>query len=305
MMQPSATRDPFFCAPSVRSARSAQTFSTDDEGAAWLQRIGKVPLLDSESEVALARRARSGCERCRQRLIEANLRLVVSIAKRFTGRGLAFSDLISEGNVGLIRAASKFDPEKGFRFSTYATWWIRQAITRAMADQSRTIRVPVHAGEAVSRMVREVARLQQDLGRDPTTTEIARHLGTTPERVTELFRWVAEPASLDAPLGEYEDLNLSETLADAESAGPESHAYRALLRERLVESLRTLGEREREIISLRFGLADGRPYTLEEIAARLHVTRERVRQIEERGLRKLKSPGRAEPLRRFLDVAAA
>ena len=273
----------------------------DDSVRMWLRRIGQTPLLNPEQEIYLARHAANGCETCKRVLIESNLRLVVSIAKKYVGRGLSMQDLIQEGNMGLIRAVEKFDPERGFRFSTYATWWIRQAICRAISDHGRTIRVPVHTLEAVNRMMKTSQALQQSLGRDPTVQELATALGVTPEKIQDFFRAVAEPLSLETPVGESEDASLSEFLEDRVELNPAEAAMRTLIRRRLNEILDCLTEREREVIYMRYGLTDGRPHTLEEVARAFAVTRERIRQIEQKGLKKLKHPSRAQSLQELFE----
>jgi RNA polymerase primary sigma factor len=277
----------------------AETYAVDDSVRTWLKRIGKIPLLSADQELALARHAVGGCEECKLTLIEANLRLVVSIAKRFVNRGLSFQDLIQEGNMGLIRAVEKFDPERGFRFSTYATWWVRQAISRAISDHGRTIRVPVHAQEALSRMMRISGVIQQELGRDATYVELGEALNMSPDRVQEVLRALSEPLSLETPVGEGEEASLGEFLVDSKDS-PAEIALQAYIRRKIDEVLGTLTPRERKVIVLRFGLLDGRPHTLEEVAQRLQVTRERIRQIEQKSLKKLKDPTRARTLRDLL-----
>jgi RNA polymerase primary sigma factor len=272
----------------------------DDSVRTWLRRIGRIPLLIPEQEVALARHMSEGCVRCKQMLIEANLRLVVSIAKRFMNRGLSMQDLIQEGNMGLIRAVEKFDPDRGFRFSTYATWWIRQAISRAISDHGRTIRVPVHTLEAVNRVCRTAGQLQQKLGREATTAEIAQALNLSPEKVEDFMRAIIEPLSLEAPVGDSEDSHLGEFVVDRSIETPAELASRAMLRKRIDDVLDTLAEREREVIEMRYGLLDGQPHTLEEVARAFQVTRERIRQIEQNSLKKLKQPGRSQPLRELM-----
>lgn len=283
----------------AEEAFSADSPGLDDSVRCWLRKIGTIPLLGAEQEVALSRCAQTGCDACKRTMVEANLRLVVSIAKRFLGRGLSMQDLIQEGNVGLIRAVEKFDPARGYRFSTYATWWIRQAISRAVSDQGRTIRVPIHTLEAVNRLARCASSLQQQLGREATDVEIATTLGLTIEKVGELRRAVSEPVSLESRIGESEDSEFGEFLEDQRNETAEASANRSYVRNRINDILDTLTERERGVILLRFGLADGRAYTLEEVATAFQVTRERVRQIEQSSLKKLKHPSRA---RRLLEV---
>ena len=271
----------------------------EDSVRMWLKRIGRISLLTPEQEVELARHAEAGCAKCKRAMIEANLRLVVSIAKRYLGRGLSMQDLIQEGNMGLIRAVEKFNYRKGYRFSTYATWWIRQAITRAISDHGRTIRVPVHTLEAVNRLVKCAGLLQQQLGREATEIEIGQALGISPEKVRDFLRAVAEPLSLETPVGDNEDAALGEFLEERGRETPQDAAARAFLRRRIADILDTLSEREREVILLRFGLNGGRAHTLEEVARCFQVTRERIRQIEQKSLKKLKHPSRA---RRLLEV---
>ncbi|CAN5629449.1 N/A [soil metagenome] len=270
-----------------------------------MHRIGRIPLLTAGEEIQLARHAREGCEDCKQTLIEANLRLVVSIAKRFIGRGLSLQDLIQEGNMGLIRAVEKYDPDRGFRFSTYATWWIRQSISRAICDFGRTIRIPVHTLESLNRVVKMVGQLQQELGREATVGEIAEYIGTTTERVEEYFRALQEPLSLDTPYGEDDGASLSEFVMDRGSENANELAHKSLLRQHVQGMLDCLCDREREVIAMRFGLIDGQPHTLEEVARRFQVTRERIRQIEQKSLKKLKHPSRSDGLRQLIDVAVA
>lgn len=277
----------------------SETYAVDDSVRTWLKRIGRIPLLSADQELALARHAVCGCQECKLTLIEANLRLVVSIAKRFVNRGLSFQDLIQEGNMGLIRAVEKFDPERGFRFSTYATWWVRQAISRSISDHGRTIRVPVHAQEALSRMMRVSGLIQQELGREATYIELGEALNMSPERVQEVLRALSEPLSLETPVGEGEEASLGEFLIDMKDS-PVEIALQAYVRRKIDEVLGTLTPRERKVIVLRFGLLDGRPHTLEEVAQRLQVTRERIRQIEQKSLKKLKDPTRARTLRDLL-----
>jgi len=272
----------------------------DDSVRMWLRKIGRIPLLTPDQEVGLARHSRLGCSDCKQALIEANLRLVVSIAKRFVGRGLSMQDLIQEGNMGLIRAVEKFDPDRGFRFSTYATWWVRQAISRAISDHGRTIRVPVHTLEAVNRMMKTTNQLQQELGREVSAAEVGRHLNITAEKVEDYQRAIAEPLSLDTPVGESEDAALGEFVVDRTGETPMDAAARMMMRSKIEDILHTLADREREVIALRYGLTDGQPHTLEEVARCFQVTRERIRQIEQKALKKLKHPSRATPLRELM-----
>jgi len=267
----------------------------------YLREIGKIPLLKPEEEVELAKRVEAGDPVGKAKLVEANLRLVVSIAKKYIGRGMLFLDLIQEGNLGLIRAVEKFDYRKGFKFSTYATWWIRQAITRAIADQARTIRIPVHMVETINKLIRISRQLVQRLGREPTAEEIAREMGIASDRVEEIQRIAQEPVSLETPIGEEEDSQLGDFLEDKELQSPEDAAAVQLLREQLEDMLEDLTEREMEVLRLRFGLEDGHPYTLEEVGRRFGVTRERIRQIEAKALRKLRHPSRSKKLRDFLE----
>ena len=267
----------------------------------YLREIGKVPLLEPAQEVELAKRVEAGEEEAKQQIIDANLRLVVSIAKKYIGRGMLFLDLIQEGNLGLIRAVEKFDYRKGFKFSTYATWWIRQAITRAIADQARTIRVPVHMVETINKMVRVSRQLVQKLGREPTDEEIAAEMEIEPSKVEEIRRIAQLPVSLETPIGEEEDSQLGDFIEDRDLPSPEEAAASHLLHEQIDEMLEALSAREREVLQYRFGLEDGRSYTLEEVGKRFGVTRERIRQIEAKALRKLRHPSRSKKLRDFLD----
>ncbi|NLM71593.1 MAG: RNA polymerase sigma factor RpoD [Synergistaceae bacterium] len=267
----------------------------------YLREIGKVPLLDAAEEVALAKLVEAGDETAKKKIVDANLRLVVSIAKKYIGRGMLFLDLIQEGNLGLIRAVEKFDYRKGFKFSTYATWWIRQAITRAIADQARTIRVPVHMVETINKMVRISRQLVQRLGREPTDEEIAAEMGIEPLKVEEIRRIAQLPVSLETPIGEEEDSQLGDFIEDREMPSPEEAAAGHLLHEQIEEMLSALSEREREVLHYRFGLEDGHSYTLEEVGRRFGVTRERIRQIEAKALRKLRHPSRGKKLKDFLD----
>ena len=275
--------------------------SIEDPVRMYLKEIGKVPLLSAEEEVELARRMADGDEDAKKRLAEANLRLVVSIAKRYVGRGMLFLDLIQEGNLGLIKAVEKFDYHKGFKFSTYATWWIRQAITRAIADQARTIRIPVHMVETINKLIRVSRQLLQELGREPTPEEIAEELDMPVERVREILKISQEPVSLETPIGEEEDSHLGDFIQDDNVPVPSDAAAFTLLKEQLVEVLGTLTEREQKVLRLRFGLDDGRARTLEEVGKEFNVTRERIRQIEAKALRKLRHPSRSRKLKDYLD----
>lgn len=267
----------------------------------YLKEIGKIPLLSTEEEIELAKRMEKGDEEARKKLAEANLRLVVSIAKRYAGRGMQFLDLIQEGNLGLIKAVEKFDYRKGYKFSTYATWWIRQAITRAIADQARTIRIPVHMVETINRLIRTSRQMVQELGREPTPEELAKRLDMPAERVREIKKISQDPVSLETPIGEEEDSHLGDFIQDDNVMVPADQATFTLLHEQLMESLETLTEREQQVLRLRFGLDDGRPRTLEEVGRVFHVTRERIRQIEAKALRKLRHPSRSKKLKDYLD----
>jgi RNA polymerase primary sigma factor len=267
----------------------------------YLREIGKVPLLSPDEEIELAKRVEAGDPIAKKKIVDANLRLVVSIAKKYIGRGMLFLDLIQEGNLGLIRAVEKFDYRKGFKFSTYATWWIRQAITRAIADQARTIRVPVHMVETINKMVRISRQLVQRLGREPTDDEIAKEMAIEEGKVEEIRRIAQLPVSLETPIGEEEDSQLGDFIEDRDLPSPEESAAGHLLREQIEEMLEALSEREKEVLHYRFGLEDGRSYTLEEVGKRFGVTRERIRQIEAKALRKLRHPSRSKKLRDFLD----
>ena len=280
---------------------SAEGVALDDPVKAYLKEIGQVPLLSAEEEQMLARAARAGDADARRRLSEANLRLVVSVAKRYAGRGLPFLDLIQEGNLGLMKAAEKFEPDRGFKFSTYATWWIRQSITRAIADQGRTIRIPVHLVEHINRVRKTAGELLRKNGREPTAEEIAVRLEMEPDRVRELLQLAQEPVSLEAPVGEEEDAHLEDFIQDEDAGVPVDEAGRQLLRRELLHVLKSLTPREERVITLRFGLEDGRSRTLEELGREFNVTRERVRQIEAKALRKLRHPSRAKRLRDYLD----
>lgn len=275
--------------------------SLEDPVRMYLKEIGKIPLLGMEDEVELAKKMELGDPEARKRLAESNLRLVVSIAKRYVGRGMQFLDLIQEGNLGLIKAVEKFDYTKGYKFSTYATWWIRQAITRAIADQARTIRIPVHMVETINRLVRTSRQLLQELGREPTTEEIAARLALPVERVSEIMKMSQEPVSLETPIGEEEDSHLGDFIQDDNVLVPQDAAAFTLLHEQLMEVLLTLTEREQKVLRLRFGLDDGRPRTLEEVGKQFNVTRERIRQIEAKALRKLRHPSRSKKLKDYLD----
>ena len=278
----------------------ADSFSTDDPVRMYLKEIGKVPLLSPEEELELATRMSQGDEEARHRMTEANLRLVVSIAKRYVGRGMLFLDLIQEGNLGLIKAVEKFDHTKGYKFSTYATWWIRQAITRAIADQARTIRIPVHMVETINKTIRVSRQLLQELGHDPSAEEIARELDMPVEKVRDILKISQEPVSLETPIGEEEDSHLGDFIPDEDASEPSEAASFSLLREQLEEVLDTLTPREKKVLELRFGIVDGRTRTLEEVGKEFNVTRERIRQIEAKALRKLRHPSRSKKLRDFL-----
>jgi len=267
----------------------------------YLKEIGRVDLLSAEDEIALATRIEDGDEEAKRRLAEANLRLVVSIAKRYVGRGMLFLDLIQEGNMGLIKAVEKFDYRKGFKFSTYATWWIRQAITRAIADQARTIRIPVHMVETINKLIRVQRQLLQDLGREPLPEEIGKEMELSPEKVRDILKIAQEPVSLETPIGEEDDSHLGDFIEDQEAVSPSDHAAYELLKEQLEDVLDTLTDREENVLRLRFGLDDGRTRTLEEVGKVFGVTRERIRQIEAKALRKLRHPSRSKRLKDFLD----
>ena len=277
------------------------TFSTDDPVRMYLKEIGKVPLLTPEEEQELARRMADGDEEAKRRMAEANLRLVVSIAKRYVGRGMLFLDLIQEGNLGLIKAVDKFDYTKGYKFSTYATWWIRQAITRAIADQARTIRIPVHMVETINKVIRVSRQLLQELGHDPSAEEIAEEMGMPVDKVRDILKIAQEPVSLETPIGEEEDSHLGDFIPDEDASEPSEAASFSLLREQLMTVLDTLTPREKKVLELRFGIVDGRTRTLEEVGKEFNVTRERIRQIEAKALRKLRHPSRSKKLRDFLD----
>lgn len=275
--------------------------STDDPVRMYLKEIGKIPLLSAEEEIELAKRMEAGDETAKSRLAESNLRLVVSIAKRYTGRGMQFLDLIQEGNLGLIKAVEKFDYKKGYKFSTYATWWIRQAITRAIADQARTIRIPVHMVETINRTVRTSRQLTQKLGREPKAAEIAEVMHMPVSRVEEILKISMDPISLETPVGEEDDTHLGDFIKDDRTKVPADAAAYTLLQEQLNEVMETLTDREKKVLSLRFGLEDGRSRTLEEVGKEFKVTRERIRQIEAKALRKLRHPSRSRKLKDYLD----
>ncbi|MBX5475732.1 MAG: RNA polymerase sigma factor RpoD [Clostridia bacterium] len=273
----------------------------DDPVRMYLKEIGRVPLLKAEEEVELAKRIEQGDEEARRKLAEANLRLVVSIAKRYVGRGMLFLDLIQEGNLGLLKAVEKFDYRKGYKFSTYATWWIRQAITRAIADQARTIRIPVHMVETINKLTRVSRQLLQELGREPTAEEIAEQMGIDADKVREILKIAQEPVSLETPIGEEEDSHLGDFIEDTDAPAPAEAASFSMLKEQLEDVLSTLTEREQEVLRLRFGLEDGRQRTLEEVGKVFGVTRERIRQIEAKALRKLRHPSRSKKLKDYLE----
>ncbi|QTL97985.1 RNA polymerase sigma factor RpoD [Iocasia frigidifontis] len=273
----------------------------DDPVRMYLKEIGKVPLLTAEEEVKLAKGMEAGDEACKRKLIEANLRLVVSIAKKYVGRGMLFLDLIQEGNMGLIKAVEKFDYRKGYKFSTYATWWIRQAITRSIADQARTIRIPVHMVETINKLIRVSRQLLQEIGREPTPEEIGEEMDMSAEKVREIMKIAQEPVSLETPIGEEEDSHLGDFIEDEDAPAPASAASFILLKEQLDDVLDTLTDREKRVLELRFGIEDGRPRTLEEVGKEFGVTRERIRQIEAKALRKLRHPSRSKKLKDYLD----
>ncbi|NLG58465.1 MAG: RNA polymerase sigma factor RpoD [Clostridiales bacterium] len=278
-----------------------EAVNIDDPVRMYLKEIGKVPLLTAEEEVILAKRMEAGDETAKHELAEANLRLVVSIAKRYVGRGMLFLDLIQEGNLGLIKAVEKFDYKKGYKFSTYATWWIRQAITRAIADQARTIRIPVHMVETINKLIRISRQLLQEYGREPTPEEIAKAMGITEAKVREIIKIAQEPVSLETPIGEEEDSHLGDFIQDEDAPAPAEAASNALMKELLWDVLDSLTPREAKVLKLRFGLDDGNPRTLEEVGKEFSVTRERIRQIEAKALRKLRHPSRSKKLKDFLD----
>ena len=278
-----------------------ETYSTDDPVRMYLKEIGKVPLLSAGEEVELAIKMSEGDEDAKRRMAEANLRLVVSIAKRYVGRGMLFLDLIQEGNLGLIKAVEKFDYTKGYKFSTYATWWIRQAITRAIADQARTIRIPVHMVETINKVIRVSRQLLQELGHDPSAEEIAEEMGIPVDKVRDILKIAQEPVSLETPIGEEEDSHLGDFIPDEDASEPSEAASFSLLKEQLMEVLETLTPREKKVLELRFGIVDGRTRTLEEVGKEFNVTRERIRQIEAKALRKLRHPSRSKKFRDFLN----
>ncbi len=277
------------------------TVNIDDPVRMYLKEIGKVPLLTADEEIILAKRMEEGEEEAKKKLAEANLRLVVSIAKRYVGRGMQFLDLIQEGNLGLIKAVEKFDYRKGYKFSTYATWWIRQAITRAIADQARTIRIPVHMVETINKLIKVSRQLLQEFGRDPQPEEIAEVMGISVEKVREIMKIAQEPVSLETPIGEEEDSHLGDFIPDDDAPAPSEAAAFTMLKEQLTEVLDTLTPREEKVLRLRFGLDDGRARTLEEVGKEFEVTRERIRQIEAKALRKLRHPSRSKKLKDYLD----
>ena len=276
--------------------------SLDDPVKMYLKDIGEVPLLSADDEIDLARRIQEGDEEAKKKLSEANLRLVVSIAKRYVGRGMLFLDLIQEGNIGLMKKEEKFDYQKGFKFSTYATWWIRQAITRAIADQARTIRIPVHMVETINKLTRVSRILLQTLGREPTPAEIAREMGVSEERVREIQKIAQDPVSLETPIGEEEDSHLGDFIEDDRAITPSDSVSTTMLKETLLSVLNSLTPREEKVLRLRYGVDDGRPRTLEEVGKEFNVTRERIRQIEAKALRKLRHPSRSKHLKDFLDT---
>ena len=285
----------------LETEAAVDSFTIDDPVRMYLKEIGKVPLLTAEEEIELAIRMNEGDEDAKRRMAEANLRLVVSIAKRYVGRGMLFLDLIQEGNLGLIKAVEKFDYTKGYKFSTYATWWIRQAITRAIADQARTIRIPVHMVETINKVIRVSRQLLQELGHDPSAEEIAEEMGMPVEKVRDILKIAQEPVSLETPIGEEEDSHLGDFIPDEDASEPSEAASFSLLKEQLMEVLDTLTPREKKVLELRFGIVDGRTRTLEEVGKEFNVTRERIRQIEAKALRKLRHPSRSKKLRDFLN----
>ena len=291
----------FDTSESMEKLLASEGLAIDDPVRMYLKEIGKIPLLDPERETYLAEQVSLGNKAAKDELVEANLRLVVSIAKRHVGKGMYFLDLIQEGNLGLMKAVDKFDYRKGYKFSTYATWWIRQAITRAIADQARTIRIPVHMVETIHKVSRTARQLQQENGKEPTTEEIAKKLGMSVERVREIMKIAQDPVSLETPIGEEEDSHLGDFVEDVETPAPSETASYTLLREQLNDVLRTLTPREAQVLRLRFGLEDGRQRTLEEVGKQFNITRERIRQIEAKALRKLRHPSRSKLLKDYLD----
>jgi RNA polymerase primary sigma factor len=278
----------------------AEDYGAGDPVRMYLREIGKVPLLSNEEELELAKRIQKGDQEAAQKMTEANLRLVVSIAKRYVGRGMQLLDLVQEGNLGLLKAVEKYDYTKGFKFSTYATWWVRQAITRALADQARTIRIPVHMVETMNKLTQHSRKLQQELGREPSLEELAEVMHMSPERINEIRQMCMEPVSLESPVGEEDDSHLGDFIEDDSGSQPAEAVSQAMLRQQLMEILDTLSEREAKVLRLRYGLDDGRPRTLEEVGREFNVTRERVRQIEAKALRKIRNPNRSNKLRDFL-----
>ena len=291
----------FESSESMEKALSEEGLMIDDPVKMYLKEIGRVPLLSAEREAELSKRMAEGDERAKQELVEANLRLVVSIAKKYVGKGLFFLDLIQEGNLGLMKAVSKFDYTKGYKFSTYATWWIRQAITRAIADQARTIRIPVHMVETIHKYTKRSREMLQELGREVTPEEMAKELNMSPDKIREIIKVAQDPISLETPVGEEEDSHIGDFIEDRESPAPADAASYALLREQLSEVLHTLTPREEHVLKLRFGLEDGRARTLEEVGQKFNITRERIRQIEAKALRKLRHPSRSKKLKDYLD----
>ncbi len=289
-------------AEDVEKILQQEGLAIDDPVRMYLKEIGKIPLLDANREMYLAEQISLGNKAAKDELVEANLRLVVSIAKRHVGKGMYFLDLIQEGNLGLMKAVEKFDYKKGYKFSTYATWWIRQAITRAIADQARTIRIPVHMVETIHKVSRTARQLLQEFGREPSTAEIAERLGMAPDKVREIMKIAQDPVSLETPIGEEEDSHLGDFVEDNDSPAPSETASYTLLREQLRTVLHTLTPREEQVLTLRFGLKDGRPRTLEEVGRRFNITRERIRQIEAKALRKLRHPSRSKLLKDYLDT---
>ena len=291
----------FESSESMEKALSQEGLMIDDPVKMYLKEIGRVPLLDAEREGELSKRMSEGDEKAKQELVEANLRLVVSIAKKYVGKGLFFLDLIQEGNLGLMKAVSKFDYTKGYKFSTYATWWIRQAITRAIADQARTIRIPVHMVETIHKVTKVSRQMLQEQGREVTPEEIAKEMNMSPEKIREIIKVAQDPISLETPVGEEEDSHIGDFIEDQDSPAPADAASYALLREQLCEVLHTLTPREEHVLKLRFGLEDGRTRTLEEVGQKFNITRERIRQIEAKALRKLRHPSRSKKLKDYLD----